>query len=107
MSGKSIHDAVKSVTQYTTLNNAYKKKFTPFERWFLGTSLLSDKTKGHIESRFFGTNNIDNYNKFKKYNKKFETSDKGYEDKSIWLSGGKKTKRKKTHLRRTKKNKNK
>lgn len=107
MSGKSIHDAIKSVTQYTTLNNAYKKKFTPFERWFLGTSLLSDKTKGYIESRFFGTNNIDNYNKFKKYNKKFETSDKGYEDKSIWLSGGKKTKRKKTHLRRTKKNKNK
>lgn len=112
MSGKSIHDAVKSVTQYTTLNNAYKKKFTPIERWFLETQLLSDKTKGRIESRFFGTNNIDNYNKFKKYNKKFETSDKGYEDKSIWLSGGKKTKRKKTkrkktHLRRTKKNKNK
>ena len=25
MSGKSIHDAVKSVAQYTTLNNAYKK----------------------------------------------------------------------------------
>lgn len=107
MSGKSIHDAIKSVTQYTTLNNAYKKKFTPFERWFLGTSLLSDKTKAYIESQVFGTNNIDNYNKFKKYNKKFETSDKGYEDKSIWLSGGKKTKRKKTHLRRTKKNKNK
>lgn len=107
MSGKSIHDAVKSVTQYTTLNNAYKKKFTPFERWFLGTSLLSDKTKGHIESRFFGTNNIDNYNKFNEFNKKFETSDEGYKDKSIWLSGGKKTKRKKTHLRRTKKNKNK
>ena len=96
MSGKSIHDAVKSVTQYTTLNNAYKKKFTPFERWFLGTSLLSDKTKAYIESQVFGT-----------YKKKFDTSAKGYEDKSIWLSGGKKTKRKKTHLRRTKKNKNK
>ncbi len=107
MSGKSIHDAVKSVTQYTFLNNAYKKKFTPVERWFLETQSLSDKTKGRIESRFFGTNNINNYNKFKKFNKKFETSDKGYEDKSIWLSGGKKTKRKKTHLRRTKKNKNK
>ena len=107
MSGKSIHDAVKSISQYTILNNAYKKKFTPVERLFLETQLLSDKTKGRIESRFFGTNNIDNYNKFKKFNKKFETSDKGYEDKSIWLSGGKKTKCKKTHLRRTKKNKNK
>jgi len=111
MSGKSIHDAVKSVTQYTTLNNAYKKKFTPFERWFLGTSLLSDKTKAYIESQVFGTYNINQYNQlnknFKTYKKKFETSDEGYKDKSIWLSGGKKTKRKKTHLRRTKKNKNK
>ena len=107
MSGKSIHDAVKSISQYTILNNAYKKKFTPVERLFLETQLLSDKTKGRIESRFFGTNNIDNYNKFNEFNKKFETSDEGYKDQKNWLSGGKKTKHKKTHLRRTKKNKNK
>lgn len=70
MSGKSIHDAVKSVAQYTTLNNAYKKKFTPFERWFLGTSLLSDKTKAYIESQVFGTYNINQYNQL---NKNFKT----------------------------------